>query len=401
MIFSNRLDAASGPNRLSQAIAARRATGAPVLDLTLSNPTRAGFDYPDDLLAALAQPAGLVYSPEPLGIRSAREAVAADYARRGAVVDADRIALTASTSEAYSLIFKVVCDPGDEVLVPQPSYPLLEHLTRLEGVVARPYRLDYHGAWTIDASSVEAAWSPRTRAVLVVTPNNPTGSFLQGDEWSGLIDRCARAGAALVADEVFADYELRPGSRARAAGRGVAPAAGGEALAFSLGGLSKTVGLPQAKLGWMAASGPDALVREALDRLEFACDTFLSVSTPVQLAAAELLTRGASVRDQIRHRIVANYERLRAQIATCPSLRVLAADGGWYAVVQVPSLESEEDLVVRLVRDEGVVVHPGYFYDFASEAFLVVSLLPPAPSFDDAIGRIVRHFACIGGATTP
>jgi hypothetical protein len=398
--FSHRIDSAVTANRLTQAVRARLARAEPLLDLTESNPTRAGFDYPPDLLAALSDRAALAYAPEPLGLRGAREAIAADYARRGQTVHPDRVALTASTSEAYSLLFKVLCDPGDEVLVPQPSYPLFEHLTRLEALVARPYALEYHGAWTIDATSVAAAWSPRTRAVLVVTPNNPTGSLVGRDEWTWLSGWSAERGAAIIADEVFADYELRPGAAAAAA-QVLRPGEDGPALVFSLGGLSKSVGLPQLKLGWIAVGGPRQLVHAALHRLEFACDTYLSVSTPVQLAAADLLQRGAMVRDQIRRRIVDNDACCRDLAARCPALDVLAADGGWYAVMQVPSLEPEDDLVVRLVEEHGVIVHPGYFYDFPSESYLVVSLLPPRAAFESAIARIVRHFDCIDRPATP
>ncbi len=264
----------------------------PILDLTESNPTRAGIAYPPALLAPLADPRGLRYDPRPFGLPSARQAVSDDYARRGVAIAADRVVLTASTSDAYGWLFKLLADAGDEVLVPRPSYPLFDHLTRLEGVVARPYDLDYHGRWSIDFASIEGALSSRTRAVLLVSPNNPTGSFVKQHELDRLAELCAPRDVALIADEVFADYELEPGAAARA-GRVLDRR---DVLAFSLGGLSKSVGLPQVKLGWIGVAGPDRLVAAALDRLELVCDTYLSVSTPVQASAAELLAAGAPVR---------------------------------------------------------------------------------------------------------
>jgi alanine-synthesizing transaminase len=389
-MFSSRIPSNLSPNRLAEAVAARRRSGDPIVDLTESNPTRAGFDYPPDLLAPLADPRGLVYTPQAFGLREAREAVAADYARRGLPVGADRIALTASTSEAYSLLFKLLADPGDEVLVPRPSYPLFDHLTRLDAVVSRPYDLDYHGAWSIDLASVEAAFTPRTKAVLAVSPNNPTGSFLTREELDRLVEQCAARRVAIIADEVFADYELEAGA-SRSAGH-VASQTG--ALAFSLGGLSKSAGLPQAKLGWMAVSGPRELVDSAIARLEIVCDTYLSVATPVQAAAAELLRDGAAIRGQIQARISANYRRLTEIAAGVPACRRLRAEGGWYAVLQVPSLQPEEDLVVDLVERDGIVTHPGYFFDFPRESYLVVSLLPREEQFAAAVARLVRHFDC-------
>ena len=361
----------------------------PVIDLTESNPTRAGFDYPVDLLAPLGDARGLRYAPSPLGVIDARRAVAADYARQGVVVPAERIALTASTSDGYSLLFKLLANAGDEVLVPRPSYPLFDHLTQLDLLVPRAYDLDLHGAWSIDWPSLEQAITPRTRAVLVVSPNNPTGSFVSADEFNRLAAICAPRGIAIIVDEVFSDYELEPGAAIRA-GRGVAR---GDVLSFSLGGLSKSIGLPQVKLGWIAVGGPEPLVAAALDRLELVSDTYLAVSTPVQLAAAELLARGAAVRDQIASRVRTNYRALREAVAAVPSCQALTSAGGWYAVLQVPSFESEEDLVLRLLTD-GVLTHPGYFFDFPRESFLIVSLLPPEASFADGVSRVLRHFHC-------
>ena len=392
-MFSDRVPRDLTANRLTRAVASMWAEGRPYVDLTLSNPTRAALDYPDDLLAPLADPRALLYSPSPAGDAVARHAIARDYARRGLDVPPGRIVLTASTSDAYSLIFKLLANAGDEVLVPRPSYPLFEHLGRLDLVSARPYDLDIHAGWSIDFASVEAALTPRTRAVLLVSPNNPTGSFVTADELERLSAVCAPRGIAVVADEVFADYELEAG----AAGAAGHVAARRDVLSFSLGGLSKSVGLPQVKLGWIAVGGPDAVVRAALERLEHIADTYLAVSTPVQVAAPALLERGGAIRAQIAQRIAANYRVLVAQGAEVPSWRVLRSGGGWYAVVQVPSIEPEEDLVVRLLTENRVLAHPGYFFDFPRESFLVVSLLPTIDAFASGLQRVLQHFDVSAG----
>jgi len=384
--FSSRVPADLGVNRLARAIQEARDGGQTLIDLTLSNPTRAGFEYTSDLLAPLAHPRGLTYEPQPFGLLHARRAVAADYERRGISVAADRIVLTASTSEAYSLLFKLLTDTGDEVLVPRPSYPLFDHLTQLDAVIARPYDLEYHDGWSIDFPSVEHALSERTRALLVVSPNNPTGSFVSRPEFKRLMAMCADRDVAIIADEVFADYQTRPGACVDAARTLDAR----EGLIFSLGGLSKSAGLPQIKLGWVALAGADERVSVALDRLELVCDTYLSVSTPVQAAAADLLSCGATVRKQIQTRIASNYRTLAQRVEAVPACTLLVADGGWYAVLQVPTIGSEEDLVVSLVG-AGVVVHPGYFFDFPRESYLVVSLLPPEREFDDGVTTALRH----------
>jgi len=389
-MFSSRVPRELAANRLTIAVAAQRAGDRPLIDLTESNPTRAGFDYPPDLLAPLADPRALGYLPAPLGRREAREAVARDYARQRLDVSPDRIVLTASTSDAYSMLFKLLADAGDEVLVPRPSYPLFDPLTRLDLVTPRPYDLDIHGGWTIDVGSVERAITARTRALLLVSPNNPTGSFVSTEELDRLAAICAARGIAIIADEVFADYELEPGAAALA-GRAATRT---DVLSFSLGGLSKSVGLPQVKLGWIAVGGSDTLARAALERLEHVCDAYLAVSTPVQIAAPALLERGAAIRSQIAQRVVANYAALKADGDSAAACGVLRSDGGWYAVLQVPSVEPEEDFVLRLLATDEVLVHPGYFFDFPRESFLVVSLLPPAAVFADGVARVLRHFDC-------
>jgi alanine-synthesizing transaminase len=382
MRFSGRVPSNLAPNRFSLALAAARQAGRRLLDLTVSNPTEVQLGYPRELLAPLADPASLAYEPSPFGLPAAREAVAADFARRGLQVPADRVLLTASTSEAYSFLFKLLCEPGDAVLVPRPSYPLFEHLTRLDGVHAEAYLLDYHGRWSIDFDSLRRGLSPRTRAVLVVSPNNPTGSFVSALDLPRLVEFCAARNLAIIGDEVFADYAFDD-VRVPPSVLSVA-----DALTFGLGGLSKSAGLPQLKLGWVGVSGPSALVAEALNRLEVICDSYLSVGTPVQQAAGALIAEAALIRAGIRARVQQNYATMRQMGARYPSSEVLPVEGGWYAVVRVPATQSEEDLVVALLEDDDVVVYPGFFFDFAHEAFLVASLLPQPDEFERAAARV-------------
>jgi len=386
-MFSDRIPSDLRHNRLAETLADLKRTNEPILDLTGSNPTRAGFSYARDLLTPLADPRGLVYAPEPLGLREARQAVAADFARRRIAVAEDQIALTASTSEAYSLLFKLLCGPGDEILIPRPSYPLFDYLSRLDAVRAVPYDLEYHAKWSVDVSSLERAFTGKTRAVLLVSPNNPTGQFVDPAEMAAIASLCRAHDAAVISDEVFADYELAPPAAPSGLLLGTTDLVG-----FTLGGLSKSIGLPQAKLAWIVMSGPAHLVADARARLELASDTYLSVSTPIQLAAAELLERGTSVRQQIQTRVRDNYRTLHARAGEVPSCELLHAEGGWYGVLRVPSIVSEEDLVVTLLAEDHVLVHPGYFFDFPRESFLVVSLLPPAEQFSDGVSRILSRF---------
>lgn len=387
-MFSKRAACDLSVNRHAALTGELRRRGIPLTDLTLSNPTEAGFTYPRSLLAPLADPAALRYDPDPLGRLSAREAVSQEYARRGIAVPPDRIVLTASTSEAYSLLFKLLCDPGDEVLVPAPSYPLFDHLTRLDAVRPVSYPIEYHGAWSIDVDAVRRATTDRTRALLIVSPNNPTGSFLTRNELDELAAFCAGREVALIGDEVFADYPLtqQPAPWPSVVEQGVA-------LAFAFGGLSKSAGLPQVKLGWMAVGGPYAPVTESLMRLELICDTYLLVSTPVQRAAGVLLASGRVVREQIAGRVAHNLSVLRAALSSSPSIELLQPDGGWYAVLRVPATRSEEQLALELLREDHVIVHPGYFFDFPREAFLVISLLPRPEDFRDGVARVIARAA--------
>lgn len=385
--YSRRLPWTATENAIARALRDRR---APYVDLTESNPTRAGL-LPAAQLDALSDPRALRYDPDPKGLLPAREAVAEYYRdSRGAAVDAESIVLTASTSEAYALLFKLLCDPGDCVLVPEPSYPLFAYLTALEGIRAVPYPLRFDGEWHLDAAALQIP--AETRAVVVVSPGNPTGAFLKQAEREALAERCARAGCALVCDEVFADFALVPDPR-----RVPTVAAHGDVLAFALSGLSKVCGLPQLKLSWCAAAGPLEEVARAMHRLELIADTYLSVATPVQLAAARLLRSRHDFQRRVIERIRSNRAALlRARAADAP-WDVLHTEGGWSAILSVPRTRSEEDWALALL-EEGVLVHPGWFFDFPSGAHLVVSLLPPEGDFAGAAATLARVLA--GGSRT-
>ena len=383
-MFSERTRWDLRPNRLAERLAAKRAAGVPVLDLTETNPTRAGLPYPADLLLPLSAPEALRYEPSPFGLEPARAAVAADFARRGFPVPLERLVLSASTSEAYAFLFKLLCDPGDDVLVPRPGYPLFEFLAALESVEVRTYPLVHDGEWHVDLAALRAAVSPRTRAVVVVSPGNPTGAFLKVEERAALEALCAERRIALISDEVFADFAFREDGR-----RAASVARDGEALAFALGGLSKSCGLPQLKLAWTAVTGPAAHVSDALARLEVVADTYLSVSTPVQVAAPTLLARREEVQAPIRDRVRTNLGALRAAMGpSCPAT-LLDPEGGWSAVLRVPATRSEEERVTRLLEERDVLVHPGYFFDFPGEAYLVLSLLTPAVEFAEGTSRLL------------
>jgi alanine-synthesizing transaminase len=386
-MFSSRSSVDLSLNPLAIALARARAAARPVLDLTESNPTHAGIPYPrDTVLASLALPASLVYEPAAFGIASAREAVAHDLSAQGPAVDASRVVLTASTSEAYAFLFKLLCDPGDEVLVPVPSYPLFEHLARLESVRAVPYRLAYDGAWHVDLPSARAAVTARTRAVVTVSPNNPTGSYLKRAELAAL----AALGLPLVSDEVFAPYALTEDSSATRARS--AREASGEALVFTLGGLSKQTALPQMKLAWIAVGGGERAAAAAMQRLEVIADAFLSVGAPVQHALPVLFASSGPARTAIRERTRRNLALVRGAAAGSP-LSVLDVEGGWYACLRIPRTRSELAWATALLEEDGVYTHPGHFFDFEAEAYLVASLLTAEDVFREAVTRVVRRVA--------
>jgi alanine-synthesizing transaminase len=385
-MFSSRFSWNFKQNRITQMVAQKRAARERVLDLTESNPTHAGLSYPPEILHAFAGPGILSYEPDPAGSASARAAVSAYYAARGHHVAPGRILLTASTSEAYAYLFKLLCDPGDHVLVPRPSYPLFEFLAGMESIGVKQYPLEYHGGWAIDIEGLAAEMDGRTRAVVLVNPNNPTGSFVKRNELDALVRLCADRQIALISDEVFSDYGF--GFDARRVST-LAEVDG--ALSFSMSGLSKISGLPQMKLGWIAVSGPEALRTAAFERLEWIADTYLSVSTPVQCAAGLLLEAGAHVQQQIRGRTAANLALARKTLEGS-SAGILAVEGGWYITLQVPRTRGEEEWTLKLLERDNVLVQPGFFYDFASEAFLVVSLLTEPAIFEEGIERVDRLF---------
>lgn len=386
--FSSRLHWDLRPNRLAQALDAKHRAGAKVLDLTESNPTRAGLSYPSgEILAAFADERSLVYEPKPAGLQTAREAVSAHYAARDQAVEPSRILLTSSTSESYAWLFKLLADPGDEVLVPRPSYPLFEFLAQMESVRVTHYPLIYNDGWSIDTEALAAAISDRTRAIVLVNPNNPTGSFVKRCELDVLVPLCAEQGIALISDEVFADYAFGPDAE-----RVPSLAHIGEALTFCLSGLSKIAGLPQMKLGWIIIGGPPAQRNAATERLELIADTYLSVGTSVQHALPKLLAAGENVRRQIADRVRENLQHLRAAIGDHSPAQTLRVEGGWYATLRVPRTKSEEEWCLDLL-DQDVLVQPGFFYDFESEAYLVLSLLTEAGTFREGVKRIVRELA--------
>jgi aspartate/methionine/tyrosine aminotransferase len=378
MPLSARTNLHDVPNALSEAVARVRASGRPLLDLTTSNPTTCGIPYDEAAIrAALADPRALIYAPEPLGLASAREAVAKEVG-----VEASRVAITASTSEAYGVLFKLLADPGDEILIPAPSYPLLGFLAAFESVRLVPYPLVYAGSWHVDVEGMKRAITERTRAIVVVSPNNPTGSYLARSELDAMLD----TRLPVISDEVFATYPLDvPDDRVRT----VAHEARG--LVFALSGLSKLAALPQMKLGWIVTSGDDTRVRETMARLELVLDAYLSVGTPVQHALPALLaSRTAS--DAIRARTRANLAVVRGA-AKDTSATVLAVEGGWYAIVRVPETRSEEEWALALALEDSVHVHPGYFFDMHAGAHLVVSLLTPEDVLAEGMRRIRARLA--------
>ncbi|HYM09975.1 MAG TPA: pyridoxal phosphate-dependent aminotransferase [Bryobacterales bacterium] len=372
-------------NRLAQLGESRRRAGHTTIDLTESNPTRCGFTYDEQAIReAMADPRALLYEPQPRGLLRAREAVAEYYAARGVAVSPERILLTSGSSEAYGYLLRLLADPGEQVLVPQPGYPLFEFLSRLNDIELADYRLAYHQGWEIDFDSLEAAAGPKTRAVVVVNPNNPAGSLLKPAEREKVADFCARRGLALIADEVFLDFCLPPatgltGSLAETAG----------ALTFTLNGLSKTAALPQMKLGWIVASGPACAVEEALARLEVITDTYLSVSTPVQWALPRLLGTHGPIQEQILARVAGNLRRLDERLARQTLCGRLEVEAGWSVILRAPSVRTDEEWALLLLGEDGVLVHPGHFFNFAAEGYLVASLLTPEDVFDEGMARLL------------
>jgi len=378
-VFSRRSSHEARKNALALALARH----PPRFDLTQANPTRAGFHYPvTELLGALDNPAARVYEPDPRGLARARAAVAREFAARGATVDPARIQLCSGTSEAYGFLFKLLCDPGDEVLIPEPSYPLFSDLCRFEDVRTRSYPLHYDGEWHLGLAELRELVTERTRAVLVVSPNNPTGSYLKRAELKAL----EALQLPIISDEVFSEYPLRD-DPARTWTCQEDP----RALVFSLGGLSKQAGLPQWKLSWICIGGPSPAADEAAARLELIADTYLSVATPTQHALPELLALTRPVRSAIQARLAANLARLRTAVGTGSAASLLDVEGGFYATLRLPQTRSEEEWVLELLIEDGVHVHPGFFFDFPSEAYVVLSLLTDEAEFEQGVARLLRR----------
>ena len=381
MRTSSRLPGSLAPNAFSAALAELRRGGAPLLDLGISNPTACGFAYPEgSIREALAQPGVLSYRPDPSGPLAAREAVARWH---GHGTRPDEVFLAASTSEAYAWLFKLLGDPGDHVLVPSPSYPLFEWLARLEGLEARPVPAFLHERWCLDLQGLEEACTPRTRAVVVVNPNNPTGQRLSVQEWEGLTAFCARRGLALLVDEVFADYALEPvpGTLPTVLEAGEAPCP-----VFLLSGLSKIAALPQVKLGWMLLKGPARAYREPL---AFLADQYLSVSASAAVAAPALLALAPALQAQIKARLRANLAALDAALRAHPGLSRLPVEGGWSVLLRRPAVDDDEACTLRLLREQHLVVQPGHFFDIPSEGYLVLSLLTPEDAWEKGLARLL------------
>ena len=384
-MFARRTEWNLKPNRFSTALDQAKRAGKKLFDLTASNPTEVGLGYDQaGILQALSRRESLVYEPEPRGLRSARDVVAGYYAERGAKVSLEQIILTTSTSEAYSFLFRLLCDPGDEVLIASPSYPLFDLLAGIQDVKLAPYTLFSDHGWHIDLHSLESAVTARTRAVLVVHPNNPTGSFVSETERLALLKLCGNKELALIADEVFLDFP-QPGVTGESFAREQELG-----LTFTLSGLSKIAALPQLKLAWLVASGPAELRKRAMGRLEVISDTYLSVNAPIQHALPDLLKIGAGLREQLQERIAQNLAELDKQLAGQKSCKRLVVQAGWYAVLRVPAVGSDEELALHLLEQQGVVVHPGHFYDFAQEGYLVVSLIAAPNDFAEGVRKLLR-----------
>ena len=374
-MFADRTNWNLEANPLSEAVARHRAAGKSLLDLTVSNPTECGFEYDRRaILEAIANPASLTYDPDPRGLLSARQAVATYYSARGVEVPAGNIILTTSTSEAYSFVFRTLCNPGDEILIPEPSYPLFAFLADIQGVKLVRYPLDYDYGWQINFHALQQAISPRTRGLIVVHPNNPTGHFTKLREFEKLNGICSPRNLAIIADEVFLDFALQ-------AETPFSFAQNSAALTFTMSGLSKISGLPQMKAAWLVTSGPEQLKSQALARLEIIADTYLSMNAPVQWAIPALLEQRHPFQKQLLARVRRNLVELDRQLATQKSCARLAVEAGWYAVLRVPATRSDEELAIELLNQKNIYVHPGHFYDFPSEGFLIVSLITPEEEF--------------------
>jgi alanine-synthesizing transaminase len=379
-MFSRRTEWNLQPNRLSLAHQEELSGGRKIIDLTISNPTRTEIEYDESaILHALANPKSLDYDPQPKGLLSAREAVSQYYA---SAIDAESLILTTSTSEGYSFVFRLLCNSGDEILVPKPSYPLFDFLAELQDVSLVPYSLIYDHDWQIDFHSLETALTAKSRAVVLVHPNNPTGSYISAQERQHLSEICRRHKLALIVDEVFLDYSHGKPQPTFASNR--------DALTFTLSGISKISALPQMKLAWITTSGPSAEVAQAMQRLDIIADTYLSLNGPIQLAAPVLLDQRKTIQPQLMNRVRANLAELDRQLATQKSCTRLVIQGGWYAVLRIPVTRSDEDFAIELLQRSGVLVHPGHFYDFPGDGHLILSLIAVQKEFRSGIAAVLE-----------
>jgi aspartate/methionine/tyrosine aminotransferase len=396
MRFSERTNWNTEESELARAHRLRAEAGEPIADLTASNPTRCGFAYDPQLLAALMNPDALDYDPQPRGLLRARQAVCDYYASHCVSLKPEQITLTTSTSEAYSFLFRLLCDAGSEILVPQPGYPLFDFLAVLDDVRIKPVPFVYDHGWQIDPESFRRAITPLTRAIVLVHPNNPTGHFTKPWEAKELAQICREFDLALIVDEVFLDYEF-PGSFS---GKPVSFAAGIEGVpVFVVSGLSKIAGLPQMKAAWIVAAGPEA--EAALERLEVIADTFLSMNAPVQCALTAWLEGREAIQQQIRERTAANLAELDRQLIRLPEVTRLEVEGGWYAILRIPALQPDERTVLALL-ERGVWVHPGYFFGMPPSGWLVVSLLGPVAEFNRGVSGLADYLlACRASSTSP
>ncbi|MBF0511332.1 MAG: pyridoxal phosphate-dependent aminotransferase [Candidatus Omnitrophica bacterium] len=380
--FARRTNWQNETNALNKAVETLKAQGASILDLTVSNPTECGFFYPANLLSVLSSSDNLRYDPDACGIKEAREVVFNYYAKPKVKGSIDDIVLTASTSEAYSFLMRLLINPGEKVLVPAPSYPLFQFLLEINDVNFAQYPLVYDGEWRMDIQALESLVDEKTRAIILVNPNNPTGSYVGKSELVQLNNICERHQLTLISDEVFFDYAFYQGDFVSLLGND-------RVLTFVLGGLSKTLGLPQMKCAWILSSGPQALLKDAQDRLSIIADTYLSVNTPVQNALRSWLGMAPGIQEQIMARVKENAAWLKAQLRA--HTEILSIQGGWYAVLRIPAIKSEEEWCLEFVREDQVLVYPGYFFDFPKEAYIVVSLLPEKALFQQGISRIMSR----------
>jgi alanine-synthesizing transaminase len=381
-MFADRTNWNLKPNRLAEALERHKSSGRKLLDLSASNPTECGFSYnAPAIMRALCSPASLQYHPDPRGMKTARQAVSDYYSARGERVSIDEMLLTASTSEAYSFVFRLLCNPGDELLIPTPSYPLFDFLADVNDIKLIRYPLFYDHGWHIDLHALKQAITPRTRGMILVHPNNPTGHFTKAEEIAQLNEICAANQMAIIADEVFLDFSLGTAQKSFVANS--------SALTFTMSGISKISGLPQMKFAWLAVNGPKEVKREALARLEMIADTYLSLNAPIQLAAPVLLQQRTTFQQQLMGRMRNNLAELDAQLAQERKVSRLEVEGGWYAVLRIPATRLDEELAIELLEKHDVYLHPGHFYDFSGDGHMIVSLITPEPDFNEGLRRIL------------